>query len=140
MLFLHAPPLTNVSLPETRKNAHELVWLKQNKSKQPKYHSLVPVSVSMYNAVEEQTDDTPLITASNETIHSGVVALSRDLEEKYNFKFGDLIFIKEINKSLIFKDRMNKRFKNSVDIYSKCEKEAKEFGRRTYHLVIYKEK
>lgn len=139
LLLLHSPPSNSEPYIETRKNAHELAWLKQNKHKLPKYHELLPVYVSKYNAVEEQTDDTPLITASNEMIHKGVIALSRDLEEEYGFKFGDQIFIKELKGPFIFKDRMNKRFKRSVDIYSECEKEAIKFGRRKYHLVIYKE-
>ncbi len=53
----------------------------------------ITVKVTKYNAVPEQTDDTPTITASNKTIKRGVVALSRDLEEELGLKFGDKVYL-----------------------------------------------
>jgi len=87
------------------------------------------VTVTMYEPLAEQCDNTPHITADGsvfniyEASKYKWVALSRDLIKRYNkhapFKYGDLVYIKGIGKKsgLYFvKDTMNKRFKNAVDI------------------------
>jgi len=102
------------------------------------------VEVTIYNAEESQTDSTPLITASNKKIKLGYIALSRDLEKKYNLKFGDIIYIPILNNYrnypifFEFQDRMNKRFTNSVDIFLWDKEKAIRFGRRTFEIYIIK--
>ena len=81
------------------------------------------VSVTTYSPTIEQTDSTPLITASGYKINPAnpkrqrIVAVSRDLKKKY--KFGKKIRITGIGKlsgTYTVRDVMNKRYRNRVDI------------------------
>jgi 3D (Asp-Asp-Asp) domain-containing protein len=81
------------------------------------------VTVTTYSPTVEQTDSTPLITASGFKINPTnpkkhrIVAVSRDLKKKY--KFGKKIRITGIGKlsgTYTIRDVMNKRYKNRVDI------------------------
>ena len=81
------------------------------------------VSVTTYSPTIEQTDSTPLITASGYKINPAnpkrqrIIAVSRDLKRKY--KFGKKVRITGIGKlsgTYTIRDVMNKRFKNRVDI------------------------
>ena len=85
--------------------------------------------ITAYPPLAEHTDDSPLITASNTRVRHGIVALSRDIERKYNLKFGDKIHIEGIG-SFYFYDRMNKRIKNGVDIFMWDKQDCLEFGRK----------
>ena len=102
------------------------------------------VKVTAYNAVKEQTDNTPDRTASNKKPKVGYCGVSRDLEKLLDLKFGDLFYLEGINRykgrhifpMCEFQDRMHKRKKMQVDIYMKSVKEAKEFGIRKAKLFI----
>ena len=81
------------------------------------------VSVTTYSPTIEQTDSTPLITASGYKINpinpkkQRIIAVSRDLKRKY--KFGKKVRITGIGKlsgTYTIRDVMNKRYKNKVDI------------------------
>jgi len=81
------------------------------------------VTVTTYSPTVEQTDSTPLITASGFKINPNnpkkqrIVAVSRDLKKKY--KFGKKIRITGIGKlsgTYTVRDVMNKRYRNRVDI------------------------
>ena len=81
------------------------------------------VTVTTYSPTVEQTDSTPLITASGYKINpknpkkQRIVAVSRDLKKKY--KFGKKIRITGIGKlsgTYTVRDVMNKRYRNRVDI------------------------
>lgn len=96
---------------------------------------IIKVTITAYNPVKSQTDDTPNITASNGIACDGIIALSRNLEKNYNFKFGDLITIYNIG-VFKFEDRMNKRWKNRVDILMMKNKDAKKFGEQTGWIIL----
>jgi 3D (Asp-Asp-Asp) domain-containing protein len=81
------------------------------------------VTVTTYSPTVEQTDSTPLITASGYKINPNnpkkqrIVAVSRDLKRKY--KFGKKIRITGIGKlsgTYTVRDVMNKRYRKRVDI------------------------
>ena len=83
--------------------------------------------LSVYNPIGSQTDSTPLITASIDTIDTNTynndwIAISRDLHVKYGglLSFGDSIYIygkeDKFKGLFIVRDLMNKRFKNSMDV------------------------
>ena len=81
------------------------------------------VTVTTYSPTVEQTDSTPLITASGFEINPTnpkkhrIVAVSRDLKKKY--KFGKKVRITGIGKlsgTYTIRDVMNKRYKKRVDI------------------------
>ena len=102
-----------------------------------KRYASVQVSVSAYPPLSKCTDSTPLITASNKRVEWGIVALSRDIEKDYGYKFGDMVHIAGIG-TFRFEDRMNKRIKRGVDIFMWDEKECLQFGRRTAMLIVDK--
>ncbi len=81
------------------------------------------ITVTTYSPTVEQTDSTPLITASGFKINpknpkrQRIVAVSRDLKKKY--KFGKKIRITGIGKlsgTYTVRDVMNKRYRKRVDI------------------------
>ena len=81
------------------------------------------VTVTTYSPTVEQTDSTPLITASGFEINPAnpkkqrIIAVSRDLKKKY--KFGKKVRITGIGKlsgTYTIRDVMNKRYKKRVDI------------------------
>jgi 3D (Asp-Asp-Asp) domain-containing protein len=86
----------------------------------------VVVTATMYNAVNNQCDDDPFITAGMYKINPSKasqhkwVALSRNLLKRWggDFEYGDIIHISGAgHKDGIYKvvDTMNKRFKNKID-------------------------
>lgn len=124
----------NLSLEEQE----EVVSLKEQKPpSEGVVLRLIPVVVTAYNPEASQTDKTPTITASNKKVKEGMIALSRDIEKKYGFKFGDDVFLLGLGR-FIFEDRMNKRWTNRVDILMFSEKKAKSFGLQSSFLVVGK--
>lgn len=95
----------------------------------------VPVVVTAYNPVVAQTDNTPEITASNKRVRPGIVALSRDLEQEFGFRFGDTVVIEGIG-CFVFEDRMNKRWTRRVDILMHSREAARKFGVQSSHLMV----
>jgi 3D (Asp-Asp-Asp) domain-containing protein len=91
------------------------------------------VTVTTYTPSIEETDSTPLITASGFKISERnpkrhrIVAVSRDLKRKY--RFGTKIRIKGAGKydgEYTIRDVMNKRHRNRVDILvGKRDKQTK---------------
>jgi len=81
------------------------------------------VTVTTYSPSVEETDSTPLITASGFKINpinpkkQRIIAVSRDLKRKY--KFGKKVRITGIGKlsgTYTVRDVMNKRYRNRIDI------------------------
>lgn len=87
----------------------------------------IMVTVSAYNPLPNQTDSTPLITASNKRVQEGFCAMSRDLEKRFKLKFGDPIHLVGIG-TCEFQDRMNRRKKLQVDLFMWKKKDAIKFG------------
>lgn len=79
------------------------------------------VTATVYNAVPEQTDSDPLITASLKEIDPDNpqrwIAVSRDLEE-LGVTLGSKVCIDnagEMNGEWVVEDRMNKRWRRRID-------------------------
>ena len=89
--------------------------------------SPITVQVSAYNPTKKQCGSNPLITASNQRVHNGIIALSRDLEEEFELKFGDRIILEGLGE-FEFQDRMHPKWERKVDIFMWNKKEAIEFG------------
>jgi 3D (Asp-Asp-Asp) domain-containing protein len=89
----------------------------------------IPVEITAYTARPEETDSTPTITASGQTVRVGIIALSRDLEKEFNLKFGDMVELRGLG-YFEFQDRMNKRMRHSVDIFMHNYDDAIRFGRK----------
>ena len=81
------------------------------------------VTVTTYSPTVEQTDSTPLITASGFEINptnpkkQRIIAVSRDLKKKYKFcKKVRITGIGKLSGTYTIRDVMNKRYKKRVDI------------------------
>ena len=91
------------------------------------------VTVTTYTPSVEETDSTPLITASGFKINpknpkrQRIIAVSRDLKRKY--KFGKKVRITGIGKlsgTYTVRDVMNKRYRKRIDILiGKKDKQTK---------------
>ncbi|MDP3729681.1 MAG: 3D domain-containing protein [bacterium] len=91
----------------------------------------VTVTLTGYSSTEDQTDDSPFITASNKQVADGIVAanfLPFGTRLQIPKLFGDKVFTVE--------DRMHKRFSDRVDIWFADRNTALNFGRRTAEIVI----
>jgi 3D (Asp-Asp-Asp) domain-containing protein len=93
------------------------------------------VTITAYNAVPEQTDNTPCITADGTDICKNknikIVAanwLPFGTKVRIPKYFGDTIF--EVH------DRMNPKYNNRLDVLMESIPEAKQFGRRTLQIEI----
>lgn len=94
------------------------------KLKEPVFSQTVAASV--YFPDENQTDDSPLVTADGSRINHRHVkkqrwlAVSRNLLRKNKIQFGDSVFVSGISDELDgyyeVHDTMNKRLKNTIDI------------------------
>lgn len=95
----------------------------------------VPVKVTAYNPVQSQTDNSPLITASNKRVRVGMVALSRDLEREFDFRFGDAVYLYGLGR-FVFEDRMHRRKRRHVDILMLNPVAARKFGVKSSYLFV----
>ena len=93
----------------------------------PDLTHLQNVTLTVYHAEVSQTDSTPLQPADprfkideQAIICKCVIALSRDLISKYDYKYGDTIYYQlEGEKTIhfaIYRDKMNKRITNTIDL------------------------
>ena len=97
----------------------------------PKQTTQKILTVTAYNSVPEQTDDTPFIAAWMDKLEPGmrIVAVSRDLE-KEGLTRGSKIYIEGLGEFEVL-DRMNKRWKNRVDIWMEEDtSKARKFGKK----------
>ena len=67
-------------------------------------YQVVEAEVSAYTSSEDETDDTPFITASGVRVRSGVVACPQKLEFSTEIEIEGLVYICE--------DRLNKRYRD----------------------------
>ncbi len=82
------------------------------------------VMATAYSPTPDQTDDTPLITASGKHVKEGMIALN-------GVKFGTQIRIPALygDKIFVVEDRMNARKGNNhIDILMSTREEANNFG------------
>ena len=87
--------------------------------------------VTGYSSTEDQTDDTPFITASGKHVRDGIVATNL-------LPMGTKIKIPELygNKVFVVEDRMNARLQNHVDIWFAEYADAKNFGIKRASIVV----
>ena len=87
----------------------------------------VSVTATVYHAVEGQTDDTPLITASGKHIDPSNPASHRWIE-KLGFVFGTKVIVEcagEMNGIWTVQDRMNRRWTHRIDFLVNEDKMGK---------------
>ena len=88
--------------------------------------------VTAYTSSEDETDDTPEITASGARTRDGIVACPA------KYPFGTKVLIK--GKEYECQDRMHSRYRddNNFDIWVETKNEAFEWGRRELAVEIKK--
>jgi 3D (Asp-Asp-Asp) domain-containing protein len=100
------------------------------------------VTVTTYSPSIEQTDSTPLITASGFEINPinpkkhRIIAVSRDLKKKY--KFGKKVRITGIGKlsgTYTVRDVMNKRYRKRVDILIGTDDKQTKFSKAKLYKI-----
>lgn len=92
----------------------------------------IKISVTAYNSVPWQTDDTPFHTADGTHVRDGIVAanfLPLGTRVKFPELYGD--------KEFVVKDRMNPRYRNRADIWMESVPDAKQFGHNYTKIEIY---
>jgi len=95
------------------------------------WHSLT-VTVTAYNSLAYQTSADPNITAWGDSLVPGMkcIAVSRDLIS-LGLKHNTPVKIEGFDGVFIVNDKMNKRWKNRIDIYMDNDvKKAKKWGKR----------
>ncbi len=95
--------------------------------------SRMTVKVTAYSSTEDQTDDSPFITASGAHVADGIVAanfLPLHTHIRIPALFGEKVFVVE--------DRMAKRFSDRVDIWMADRPSAWKFGLRHAEIVVLK--
>ena len=95
------------------------------------WHSLT-VTVTAYNSLAYQTSSEPNITAWGDSLVPGMkcIAVSRDLISR-GLKHNTPVKIEGFEGIFIVNDKMNKRWKNRIDIYMDNDvKKAKNWGKR----------
>jgi len=103
----------------------------------------VPVTLTGYAPTSGHTDDTPLVTASGHKIEltkTGqllvqleIVAMSRELMEKYEVQYGDEIWL-----PFRVEDTTHSKTKGVVDVLFESPDAARQFGRREATVLILK--
>ncbi len=92
---------------------------------------VIEVLITAYSSSPEETDSTPLITASGSYVRSGVVAA--------NFlPFGTKIRIPEIfgDKIFIVEDRLDRNYNDRIDVWFPSKEEALKFGYKINKVEI----
>lgn len=90
------------------------------------------VDATAYNSVSGQTDSDPWVAAWNNRLKPGqkIIAVSRDLE-KHGLTNGAKVKIEGLSGTYTVRDRMNKRFKNRIDVWmGKDIKKARKWGKK----------
>jgi 3D (Asp-Asp-Asp) domain-containing protein len=100
---------------------------------QKQYDITMTVTATAYNSTEAQTKKGNVgLAAWGDQLKPGdkVIAISRDLIRK-GLKYNQEVKIEGLEGAYIVKDKMNKRWKNKIDIYMGVdEKAAKEWGKQ----------
>ncbi len=87
--------------------------------------------LTAYSSMPEETDETPLITATNKTVRDGFIAanfLPFGTKVKIPEFFGEKIFVVE--------DRMSRRKTDFMDIWMPSKEKAAEFGIHRAEVIV----
>ncbi|SEA36419.1 3D (Asp-Asp-Asp) domain-containing protein [Microbulbifer marinus] len=96
------------------------------------------VDATAYNSVPGQTDDDPWVAAWNNRLRPGdkIIAVSRDLE-KHGLTNGAKVKIEGLPGTYTVRDRMNKRFKNRIDVWMEKDiKKARKWGKKKLKIIF----
>ncbi|MFD1215109.1 MULTISPECIES: 3D domain-containing protein [Microbulbifer] len=110
--------------------------------KEPAGKKSMTVTATAYNSVKGQTDDDPWVAAWNNRLRPGdkIIAVSRDLE-KHGLTNGAKVRIEGLPGTFTVRDRMNKRFKNRIDVWmEKDVRKARQWGKKKLKIIWHHDK
>lgn len=90
--------------------------------------ALLVVTLTSYQPVPEQTDDTPFITSIGKRVNHNTIAVSQDLLEG-RACYGDMVYIPGFGTRIV-EDTMNIRYENAMDLLVFTKKEESRVGKR----------
>lgn len=93
-----------------------------------------PVTLTAYSSTVGQCDSTPFLTASDQSVRVGIIAVSDDLMKEMGLRFGQRILIPGYGLFEI-QDRMNPRWRRRVDIWQENRQVARLFGSRPGTII-----
>ncbi|MBR9913732.1 MAG: hypothetical protein GYB32_02710 [Algicola sp.] len=103
------------------------------------------VTATAYNSLAYQTSSNPHITAFGDSLKPGLryIAVSRNLLNE-GLTHNTLVKVEGLEGTYLVKDKMNRRWKNKIDIYMGTDvKAARAWGRRkvniSYRVPILKD-
>ena len=126
------PEETVVEIPAETEEAPEPIKAPEKTPSKPvQIKNKLKLHITAYSSSEDETDDTPFITASGKTVVDGIIATNL-------FAFGTKARIPSLfgNKIFVIEDRMHHRFKNRIDIWMTSKEEALKFGKRLAEVEI----
>ena len=85
-----------------------------------------------YSDRVEETDSTPNITSTDRRVRKNVVAISQDLL-KSRLKYGDIVYIEELNEFRVVEDCMNVRITKRFDLFYFDRNKVDNFGLKKFH-------
>lgn len=100
-------------------------------------YDLKDVTVTSYNNLTSQTDNTPNITATNRPVREGIVAVSPDLLKKGIVHYGDLLYISCFDKWYVVEDTMNPRFEKRIDVFLFDKQESLKINKKCNVKVVH---
>ncbi len=97
------------------------------------------VTVKAFTNHPDECDGDPDITATNQKVQKGIVAISPDFEQYLTF--GDQIWLQELDQYFIVGDRTRKDRRRQIEIYfdKKDKEKAIKFGKRKTHIYLIKQ-
>lgn len=97
----------------------------------------IQVTATAYNSLAYQTNSNPQITAFGDSLKPGLkyIAVSRDLL-KLGLKHNTPVKIEGFDSIYLVKDKMNRRWKNRIDIYMGVDvKAARKWGKKEVSIT-----
>lgn len=116
-----------------------LLAITVGKLKKKEFQDLGICKIYAYSSEKKQTDNTPEITSTGKKCRKGYAACSRDWFKK-GIKYGDRIYIPDLNLYLEIQDTMNVRHSRTFDIWMKKRKDAEKFGVKKLKVFKIKKK
>lgn len=110
---------------------------KEAKAKEIYDWNTIEVTATAYNSLAYQTNSNPHITAFGDSLKPGLkcIAVSRDLL-KIGLKHNTPVKIEGFDGVYLVKDKMNRRWKNRIDIYMGVDvKAARDWGKKKISIA-----
>lgn len=109
-----------------------IIGCKRDLQPDPFEWKTMQVTATAYNSLAYQTSSNPHITAFGDSLKPGLnyIAVSRDLLNK-GLTHNTLVKIEGFEEIFLVKDKMNRRWRNRIDIYMGTDvKAARAWGKR----------